>query len=156
MGIEGSSKIVWTANNVHPKEIIKVFCTHYNKSYPIRIDVDILNIYHRCQPSFSYLDCIVHVANLLHSLAQCGFVVCGVLDGDIRPNCKRATIKQAGRVEMASINSYFCRQSAMTVGVSLDEEVGSLTKKRKRCESFLTRRQRSLIISRFLGLFPTH
>jgi len=55
MGIDGSSKIVWTANNVHPKEIIKVFRTHDNKSSPIRIDVDILNIYHRCQQPFPIL-----------------------------------------------------------------------------------------------------
>ena len=154
MGIDGSSKIVWTANNVHPKEIINIFRTHDNKSSPIRIDVDILNIYHRCQPSFSHSDCINHVANLLHSLAQCGFVVCGVLDGDIRPSCKRATMYRNGRAEMASINSYFCRQSAMTVGASLDEEGGSLTKRKKGMLELLNKEAKRLDNASFSRSVP--
>ena len=83
-----------------------------------------MNIHHRCQPSFDCSDCINLVSNLLHNLAHCGFVLCGILDGDIRPDC-------TARAEMASINSFFAVSLLSVLALHLMNSIRVPTKRKK-------------------------
>ena len=63
-----------------------------------------------------YREALNTVAHFLKRLAHCGnFFVTAILDGNLRPDSKRASIKHKAEREIAKINSFFCRQSALAL-----------------------------------------
>lgn len=116
MGVNSPGNIVWTAENIHPRELHCYLMKKLNKSESesIHIDVDVLNVFHRSNAS-SYVGGLTYVANVMVLLASYGFIVTGIIDGEVRPECKRASwIRQRDR-ELSFINGNYCRQTALAL-----------------------------------------
>lgn len=91
MGTKSAAYITWVGSNVHPDEIIHIYVVLFNKSLPLRVDVDVLSIFYQKynEKWQTYDSSLRSVASQMHVLASYGFHVTGVMDGSSRPDCKR-------------------------------------------------------------------
>lgn len=122
MGINGCSKIVWTAKNLRPGEIINLIEKAYDKSTQIRLDVDVMCLYHSFrQEGHDYETTLKNIAQRMIVLSTYGFNVTGVVDGETRPDCKRASWDRKKKKLFSNMNSIFCWQKALSLAASIDQ-----------------------------------
>ena len=125
MGIDGGGKLIWsadclTAKNIH--DIHRHLATNLS-TRTCRIDVDVRNIMCIHARGKPYQEAVCILAKYLKRLAHCGnFFVTTVLDGNIRPDCKRTSIKNKAMREISKIDAYFCRQSAISLSSVITED----------------------------------
>ena len=91
MGIKGCTKAYWTAKNVSFYDLSVIYRKIFQKSPPVKLDVDVSIMFHSVMidPKYTYADRITEVTSRLSTLASYGFVVTPVLDGFDRPDSKR-------------------------------------------------------------------
>lgn len=83
-----------------------------------QIDCDVSNIIHQLSHKHAWVftvSLVCDIANFLKSLAIEGFIVTGVLDGDIHPQSKQDTYKYQFESTMNQIKRYYCHQLTMKV-----------------------------------------
>lgn len=122
MGIRNSSKFIWKALGVHPREIQTILKKlHAGFDGPFIVDVDTLLLYHQALANLGEDGAAASVVKKMKVFAEYGFEVNGILDGDMRPDCKRAAWDRIKESELAAINAVSNRQVALSLTASLSE-----------------------------------
>ena len=67
-------------------------------------------------------DTVEDLALLLKEVAHGGFIVTIVIDGDARPDCKRATLKRRKGDSLTKINRMYCRFKVLELSSRLEKE----------------------------------
>ena len=66
------------------------------------------------------------MVTFVHTLSRkYGLIVTLVLDGDLRHDSRRDSLKRKVKQEFAKINSYICQQHAMSLGSKIDAGNGT-------------------------------
>ena len=83
MGLKSGTNAFWKARNVTYRDLVVIHQKLFNKSLPIRIDVDvsILNMSVLNNPKHTYSQIVMELANSLVEISSCGFEVTPVFDG---------------------------------------------------------------------------
>ena len=90
-----------------------------------RIDVDGSWLFYHLQKGGGrpMEDIVGEMATLLAQIAHCGgFVVTVVMDGDARPDCKRATWERRKNIHLKSINRMYCRFKMLELSSRLEND----------------------------------
>lgn len=112
MGIKGCSPgtVIWSASNMTFKSI-------HNLNVGKRIDVDGNLLAWKLGMTKPISDVISLMASFLKTVANYGgFEITVIFDGDVRPDCKRASWSRRKHRELDSINKQYCRFKALEVG----------------------------------------
>ena len=127
MGIKGCTKAYWTAKNVSFYDLTIIYQEFFDKSPPIKIDVDVSIMFHSfmADPKYTCVDRIIEVASQLSTLASYGFVVTPVLDGFDRPDSKQDSWKHRTTKISCQSNSTHCKLKAISTGAMIDNGDGT-------------------------------
>ena len=95
MGLKSGHNVIWTCDGLTVRDIHSIHRLIFKNAHDTcRIDVDVSNILNILAKGKSYQKGINEVAFYLKILAHNGnFFVTAILDGVVRPDCKRASIK---------------------------------------------------------------
>ena len=127
MGIKSCTKAYWTAKNVSFYDLSVIYRKIFQKSPPVKLDVDVSIMFHSVMtdPKYAYAGRITEVASRLSTLASYGFVVTPVLDGFDRPDSKRDSWKRRTTKLICQSNATHCKLKAMSVGAMIDNGDGT-------------------------------
>ena len=90
-----------------------------------RIDVDGSWLFYHLQKGGERLmeDIVGEMATLLTQIAHCGgFKVTVIMDGDARPDCKRATWERRKNIHLKNINRMYCRFKVLELSSRLEND----------------------------------
>ena len=108
MGIKSGSKLIWTCNGLTAVDIQTIHKNLKPSSSQCQLDVDVSNIMCILGNGKHYCKTLNAVAHCLKRLAHCGnFFFATILDSNVCPDSKRASIKHKAEREIANIDSFF-------------------------------------------------
>lgn len=170
MGLKGGTKACWNAKGVSLSDIKQIHRTRMNiieeqednkndaEKLNIRLDVDVPILLHSTlvDPKYTYLDVLSEVAKKLDSYAELGFEVNPILDGVIKPDCKRVSWRRRTEKLINLCNSLYCRQKLMAMGGVIDNAESSNENQIKEKMNALNKEATRLdSASRFREILPT-
>lgn len=129
--ILSSKKVIWKAEGIRASEITQAFRKLTGISSNVLLDVDVLFLYHRARYYNNHTDALQRIAMKFKKLAQEGFHVTGIIDGDTRPDCKRSSWERVSKVEFKKLNGHFSRSTAMALGALLKSDHNLTPKEEK-------------------------
>lgn len=122
MGIpNGGKQMSFLIQGVHPKEIQHMYSKLHSKNKPVRIDIDVVNTIYPLVTKFGYEEAVKLFVKRMFELAESGFVVSGIMDGENRPDCKRSSWDRRRKSTFADINTKYCKASTSALASSLLE-----------------------------------
>ena len=121
MGIQGCNKLLWHAKGLTLQSLIDL-----NMGNRIDVDGNLMACMIAASGKKSLHEVTQEMALKLRDLAHCGgFEVQVIIDGDCRPDCKRASWLRKKDRELDDMNRRYCRLKAMELQGKINNQTAS-------------------------------